>query len=230
MDMIIEKYNNVCAEEKDLMFQMEQVEKQLQEIGDKARSIVVKKIQGKLYYYEQWSEEGKTVSRSLGRVAPGAIAEKEAEIEKRKVLLSKKKKLIFLLQQAQKEKKALEKEKKQMPVIEDYAFEVFWKNELTARVIVDMDEVKVSRFCIHPVKQIFASSKMTRYQLNQILAMRCFDRNRDDAQEKLKALGLDYYNPYEIVKRTHGVSYNDYIWIRFPKENLQAEDVLVRSI
>ena len=32
-----------------------------------------------------------------------------------------------------------------------------------------------------------------------------------------------------IVRKTHGVSYNDYLWFRFPGENLRAEDVLVRD-
>ena len=39
---------------------------------------------------------------------------------------------------------------------------------------------------------------------------------------------LSEYNPYEIVKHTHGVSYNDFIWFRFPGEKLTSKDVLVR--
>ena len=51
---------------------------------------------------------------------------------------------------------------------------------------------------------------------------------RADIGEKLTNLGLKEYNPYEIVKRTHGVSYNDFIWFRFPGEKLTSKDVLVR--
>jgi hypothetical protein len=112
--------------------------------------------------------------------------------------------------------------------LENYSFEVLWKDELTARVYVDQDIVAVTRYCEHPVKQIFASERMTRYQLNKILSLRCFEENRPDMVEKLQALGLKEYIPYEIVKRTHGVSYNDYIWFRFPNEQLRAADVLVR--
>ena len=39
---------------------------------------------------------------------------------------------------------------------------------------------------------------------------------------------LSEYNPYEIVKHTHGVSYNDFIWFRFLGEKLTSKDVLVR--
>lgn len=69
---------------------------------------------------------------------------------------------------------------------------------------------------------------MTRYQLNKILELRCWDRGRADINEILAHLGLKDYNPYEIVKKTHGVSWNDYIWFRFPGENLTSKDVLVR--
>ena len=44
----------------------------------------------------------------------------------------------------------------------------------------------------------------------------------------IKNIGLSEYNPYEIVKHTHGVSYNDFIWFRFPGEKLTSKDVLVR--
>ena len=68
----------------------------------------------------------------------------------------------------------------------------------------------------------------TRYQLGRILELRCWDKQRSDITEILAHLGLKEYNPYEIVRKTHGVSYNDYIWFRFPGEKLTSKDVLVR--
>lgn len=113
-------------------------------------------------------------------------------------------------------------------IIEDYSFEVFWKDILTASVSVEGSRVKVVRYVEHPLRQLFASENMTRYQLNKILELRCWDRGRADINEILAHLGLKDYNPYEIVKKTHGVSWNDYIWFRFPGENLTSKDVLVR--
>ena len=69
---------------------------------------------------------------------------------------------------------------------------------------------------------------MTRYQLNRILELRCWERDRADINELLENIGLQEYNPQEIVRKTHGVSFNDYIWIRFPGEKLTSKDVLVR--
>ena len=113
-------------------------------------------------------------------------------------------------------------------IINNYTFEVYWKDEITARVYVKEYDVTVSRFTDHPLKQIFAQKKMTRYQLNRILELRCWERDRADINELLENIGLQEYNPQEIVRKTHGVSFNDYIWIRFPGEKLTSKDVLVR--
>ena len=94
---------------------------------------------------------------------------------------------------------------------------------------VTKNRVHVSRFIKHPLRQIFSGDIITRNQLNEVLKLRCFEEERPDCRAKLNVLGLTEYNPLEIVKKTHGVSYNDYIWFRFPGEIIKASDVLVRS-
>lgn len=37
-------------------------------------------------------------------------------------------------------------------------------------------------------------------------------KGRPDIMEILKNIGLSEYNPYEIVKRTHGVSYKTAVY------------------
>ncbi|MNC54956.1 hypothetical protein D3C75_1044590 [compost metagenome] len=54
---------------------------------------------------------------------------------------------------------------------------------------------------------------------------RCFPRNRHHANKILQSMGLSEYVPTEIVKQTHGVMYEDYVWIRFEGENLTCVDV-----
>ena len=113
-------------------------------------------------------------------------------------------------------------------MLENYSFEVFWNDELTAFVQVEKDIVKVKRYIKHPLRQLFAADTMSRYQLNCILELRCWDKGRPDSDEILKHLGLTAYIPYEIIKKTHGVSFNDFIWFRFPGEEITSKDVLVR--
>ena len=100
---------------------------------------------------------------------------------------------------------------------------------LSSRVSVRRNKVNIKRVIIHPLRQIFPSNEISRNRLNEILEHRCFDRNRPDASEILMSMGLSEYRPIDIIRRTHGVSYNDYIWFRFMGENIRAEDVLVRD-
>ncbi|WP_145411280.1 hypothetical protein [Paenibacillus xylanexedens] len=54
---------------------------------------------------------------------------------------------------------------------------------------------------------------------------RCFPRSRDHADKILQYLELKDYVPSDIVKKTHGVLYDDYVWIRFAGEELTCADV-----
>lgn len=47
---------------------------------------------------------------------------------------------------------------------------------------------------------------------------RCFPRTRVNAKEVLRLLGVDYYDPYDIVRKTHGVQNEDFCWLRFDDE------------
>jgi hypothetical protein len=107
-------------------------------------------------------------------------------------------------------------------------FTVFWNDEKTAYVDLTGDKVKVTRYVIHPVKQIFAKDELTRYEFGEVLTMRCWDRNRDNISEYLDKLGIDEFNPYKICEHTHGAMYGSNIWFLFDGENLTSEDVLGR--
>lgn len=60
------------------------------------------------------------------------------------------------------------------------------------------------------------------------LTTRCFEPSRPDKVEMLKSLKVDYYNPAKIVRATHGVMNDDYVWLRFPGETITFKDVQVR--
>lgn len=103
--------------------------------------------------------------------------------------------------------------------------ECYWKNEKTASVRLDAHYAYITRYIVHPTKQIFYADKITRFEFGEILEDRCWDRNRPDIKKILKLIGLDEYNPYEICKRTHGCMYQDHIWFRFPGELLNYEEL-----
>ena len=228
MDKIKELFDLFEKRYKEYADELKCIEDELASIGSKSSSIVVKKINGVKYYYEQWRENDIIKNKSLGRVYPGIACETEIEIQSRRDLNDRAEELRFLIDCLGKEKDTLYKQYLNEMYNEKYSFEVFWKNDLSARVSVNKSKVHVSRYIIHPIRQIFSDENITRHQLNEVLRLRCFEEGRPDIKSKLKVLGLNEYNPLEIVKRTHGVSFNDYIWIRFPGEKITAEDVLVR--
>lgn len=81
-------YQLISEEEKKVLANLEKIDKELQEFGTEQKSIVIKTIKGKKYYYEQWREKGTIKYRSLGRVYSGAICQTEKQISRRKELLA----------------------------------------------------------------------------------------------------------------------------------------------
>ncbi len=221
-------YQFILAEEKKVLADLERIDRELDELGTCQKSIVIKTIKGNKYYYEQWREDGVLKYKCLGKVYPGAVYQEEKEIFRRKELLMQRKEQQLLSEQLRQALQRMEKQRMRESMLEDYSFEVFWRDEITARVSVKGSRVHVSRYSNHPLKQLFAKEDMTRYQLNRILEMRCFEKGRGDIRQILNRFGLTEYNPQALVRKTHGVSYNDYIWFRFPGEKLTAKDVLVR--
>ncbi len=200
----------------------------MQGIEDEKQNIIIKKIHGELYYYAQYRKDGKVKSKYLSPVIPGKIADVEKTQNTIARLSKEIRNLEWNIESLEKMLTCYKKREKKEQIMNEFSFEVYWKDEITARVYVKKKEVIISRYSENPGKQLFAEKKMTRYQLGKILEMRCWEKGRADINEILKHLGLTEYNPYEIVRKTHGVSYNDFIWFRFPGENLTSKDVLVR--
>ena len=75
----------------------------------------------------------------------------------------------------------------------------YWQDEITAKV-----KIKNNRAYIET---------------------RCWDRGRGDIDEILKRFGLTEYDPMELVKRTFGLSYNDFKWFKFEPNILRWKHV-----
>lgn len=221
-------YDNLKQERNDAEARLIEYQRRLELIPEKKSSITIKKIHDELYYYAQHRNAGKVKSKYLGPVRPGSIAEYEQNQREIERLTEEIKELEWNIESIDKMLVCLDKRKRKQKILENFTFEVYWKDEITARVYVKDKDVIVSRYTDNPLKQLFADRKMTRYQLGKIFELRCWEKDRADINEILKNLGLKEYNPYEIVRKTHGVSYNDYIWFRFPGEKIMSKDVLVR--
>lgn len=66
-------------------------------------------------------------------------------------------------------------------------------------------------------------------ELENWLKWRTFPPTRVNADELLAALGLNAFNRWGIVRKTHGVMADDEIWLRFKGEALMHKDVSLRT-
>ena len=115
--------------------------------------------------------------------------------------------------------------------LEPYSFTVLWKNQRTAEITISADRkfVDYKKYTDEIPLAPFAFDDPTVEQVFDFIKSRCMDERRVQLEEYLNDLGLNEYNPYEIVKITHGVMFEDYMWFRFPEEALSWEDVRARE-
>jgi hypothetical protein len=60
--------------------------------------------------------------------------------------------------------------------------------------------------------------KFPMSRIQEWFGERIFPKGRPDEDKILKQLGLDVYNEWEIIKKTHGSSFNDPYWLRFDED------------
>ena len=112
---------------------------------------------------------------------------------------------------------------------DNVGFTCYWRDEPVSEVHVEGMKVYIKRFVKdHPVKQIFPVEEMDVFKLTEILKTRCWEDNRAGLDDLLKKIGVQVYDPLAIVQKTHGVSYNDFLWIQFRGEHLRWKDVAPR--
>lgn len=112
-------------------------------------------------------------------------------------------------------------------------FDVFWREDIVAGVTVNFSnqEVWVKQYTDNKLIKPFVKddSDLTVTDVLDFLESRCFPKSRANVDEVLNLLGLTYYRPLDIVRKTHGVQWDDFMWIRFKGEDLTFEDVKVRD-
>lgn len=115
--------------------------------------------------------------------------------------------------------------------METFVFDTCFRNERTSHVEMDREHlsVKYERYTdkISYVPYLFDDP--TFVQMFEFLESRCMPRGRTCLQEYLKCMNLTEYNPYEIVRITHGVMWEDFLWLRFPGETITWDEVKVRG-
>lgn len=105
------------------------------------------------------------------------------------------------------------------------------KDEVYAHIVVNREtgEVQCEEYQDCLELQFFAMRPHTIEYMLKRMEDRTIDRNRSDMRDFLDYLGLKEYNPYEYCRKSHGVSYQDFMWIKWKGETLTWNDVKVRE-
>lgn len=73
------------------------------------------------------------------------------------------------------------------------------------------EKVSVTNYTDNFIFKAFGNNENpTMSDFNNFLESRCFPRTRDNLKMHLRELGLDYYDPLSIVKKTKGILEGDY--------------------
>lgn len=112
-------------------------------------------------------------------------------------------------------------------------FDFLCKDRVLATVVADYQAktVSVQNFTADPIERPFGiRENPTIADLDSFFESRCFPESRYNKKAVLKAIGVDYYDPYLIVQKTHGRQLDDYMWIKFEGEELDYErDIKLRD-
>lgn len=108
-----------------------------------------------------------------------------------------------------------------------YNFTVMCENIPVANVRVSDDhkEVGIEKLVGDCIMQPFGGTDLSLRRVYNFLKSRCYEDGRADLDEILAQAHLDFNDPWKWNQITHGVMWDDKIWIRYEGENLSWEDV-----
>ncbi len=109
------------------------------------------------------------------------------------------------------------------------SFYIMDKNRRICKVIISGLKVTLEKYSEAKIDKQFPTDTPTIEEVYEWIEDRCFPESRANKNELLEAMGLSLYEPLEIVKITHGLLHEDYIWILWEGEEVQYEDIKIRN-
>ena len=95
--------------------------------------------------------------------------------------------------------------------------ELYNKESLCTKIIADFTDetLSVENTTEHIVKTAFGKNKVPTWDdFQNFLEERCVPRSRSGIREYLETIGVEEYNPIEIIKKTSGRMAEDNQWIK----------------
>lgn len=112
-----------------------------------------------------------------------------------------------------------------------YNFTVMHMNMPVTKVNISDDRkvVSVEKLVPDSIIQPFGGNDLSINRVYEFLKSRCYEDNRADLKDILQQAELTSNDPWKWNKITHGVMWDDQIWIKFEGEELCWEDVRWRK-
>ncbi len=103
-----------------------------------------------------------------------------------------------------------------MGKVVDYQFDYMYRNEVVSHITVYADgTVGILNYTDEDWKLPFLFDNVSRDDVNMLLKGRVFDEGRPDKDDLLRDMGVPFYDPLMIVRKTRGVMIKDYFWLKF---------------
>ena len=108
-----------------------------------------------------------------------------------------------------------------------YNFTVLFQNVPVAHVNISDDHktVIINKLVPDGIIQPFNGNKLDLERVYDFLKDRCYEDSYEGLEEVLQKNNMLSNNPWEWNKKTHGVTWEDFFWIKFDGENITWEDV-----
>lgn len=102
---------------------------------------------------------------------------------------------------------------------------------LTCEVFVNECSVTFNNYINDPLYLPFGVRTSATYEdLLEFYEDRCFPKERANCKTVLKTLGLDVYDVEQICRKTHGLQFDDFIWLQFSDESqVEYKDIKLRD-
>lgn len=105
----------------------------------------------------------------------------------------------------------------------NYQIDFMYKTSVCTTILVNFwdEQIKIVNKTDDILHRAFGVNENPTWEdFNTFLIDRCFPKSRGDRKSVLKALGIDSYDPFQIVEQTKGKVYEDRQWMRFKRRSL----------
>lgn len=106
------------------------------------------------------------------------------------------------------------------PFYDKYGMRIdfMYKTSVCTTILVDFcnERIEITNKTDDILHRAFGVNESPSWEdFNEFLSDRCFSKSRGDRKSVLTALGIDSYDPIQIVEQTKGKTYEDSQWMRF---------------